>query len=185
MHDGVVRQVLVAYEADSGRDSSTWFDDTNRVVGVNQLLLVVPIEGIRVDDLAGIAYDMDAVIGLHIVGSIIDRCAFRCQDAGMESEIVIELDLDARIEKRVVLLIVGTNPPGKQNCAKLAIVREADRCVVAHLRRNILPRTWVNARLDFGLLTATNTQLNCKEEYAAENDLGTLHDIPDLTMSCK
>ena len=103
----------------------------------------------------------------------------------MESQFVIEIDFNARIEKGIVLLIIRTNASREQNCAQLAIVRETDRCMVADLRRNILPRTWQNARLDLGLLSTTNTQLNCKEENAAEGKLDTLHDIPALTMSCK
>jgi hypothetical protein len=156
-----MRQVLVAYETDSGCDPTTGFNDPNWVVGVNQLLLVIPIEGVSIDDLTGIANNMDAVVCLHIVGRIIDRSAFRSKNTGMEPQFVIEIDFDARIEKGIVLLVIRTNPSCKQNCTQLAIVREAYRRMIADLRRDILPGTWVNARLDLGLLRATDTQLNC------------------------
>src|ERR1035441_2541573 len=117
----IMREVLVAFEADTIRRSAIFFDNVNGRCGVDYLALIVPIERIGIDDRPRIADNMDVAVSRHVVIRGVDFRSVGSQNARMDALSIVKIDFYSAIEQRIMLYIECLYTSGMKNCPKQSV----------------------------------------------------------------
>jgi len=178
MHNVIMLQVLIAFEADAIGYAAIFFDNMHRRGRLDLLRFVIPLERIGIDRRARIADDMDVPVGRHVVVRGIDFRALRSKHAGMQAAAIVKIDTDTAIEQGVLLRIKRLDSARVENGAEEPIRRKIHRGVVAYGSRHVrAQRRRCRARHDFRAFIAAPLKRTAQSKAKYQRSIMAQYDF--------